>query len=197
MSFAGVELGGTKCLAILARGPDQVVERHVVPTTSPDQTLGEIEAALSKWKTGHGFETLGIASFGPIDVDPRSATYGFMRARTKTGWSNANVGARLQQVADAPMELDTDVNGAAFAEMRWGCGRGMNDFAYITVGTGVGVGLVVNGKATRGFGHCELGHARVSRLTGDDWPGSCSFHGDCVEGLASGSSLTAPPARRA
>jgi fructokinase len=87
--------------------------------------------------------------------------------------------------------FDTDVNGAARAEMRWGSGRGFDDFAYITVGTGIGVGLVVNGLPTRGFGHSELGHLRPVRLAGDDWLGTCSFHGDCVEGLASGTALKA------
>jgi fructokinase len=90
-----------------------------------------------------------------------------------------------------PAAFDTDVNGAALAEMRWGAGQGFEDFAYITVGTGVGVGLIVNGRPTRGFAHCELGHIRVARIPGDQFGGSCPFHGDCVEGLASGPSLKA------
>ena len=98
---------------------------------------------------------------------------------------------RLARAAGTPVAFDTDVNGAALAEMRWGAGRGFDDFAYITVGTGVGVGLVVNGKPTRGFAHSELGHVRPVRLAGDDWSGACSFHGDCVEGLASGTAIKA------
>jgi fructokinase len=96
---------------------------------------------------------------------------------------------RLAEAARVPVAFDTDVNGAALAEMRWGSGRGMQDFAYITVGTGVGVGLIVNGEPTRGFAHCELGHIRVARLAGDTFAGSCPYHGDCVEGLAAGPSL--------
>ena len=191
MTFAGVELGGTKCIAILARDADDVRARETIPTTSPEETLGRVEQILLGWKARDPFGALGIASFGPIDVDPGSPTYGHMRATTKPGWTDTDVVPRLRQATGVPAELDTDVNGAAFAEMRWGCGRGFDDFAYITVGTGVGVGLIVNGKATRGFGHCELGHMRAARMAGDDWPGSCPFHRDCVEGIASGSSLKA------
>ena len=191
MIYAGVELGGTKCVAILARNADDVLERETVPTTSPEETLSAIETILTGWKVNQDFSALGIASFGPIDLDPRSATYGHMRATTKPGWSEIDVAPRLQRATGVPAELDTDVNGAALAEIRWGSGRGFDDFAYITVGTGVGVGLIVNGRATRGFGHSELGHIRVARLAGDDWPGSCAFHGDCVEGIASGTSLEA------
>src|SRR4051794_30621302 len=191
MIYAGVELGGTKCVVILARGADDVLAREVVATTSPEETLGAIECILRKWQANHGFDALGIATFGPIDLNPRSPAYGHMLATTKPGWTHTNVAPRLQQATDVPTALDTDVNGAAFAEMRWGAGRGFDDFAYVTVGTGVGVGLIVNGQPTRGFGHCELGHIRVARLAGDEWPGSCPFHGDCVEGLASGSALKA------
>jgi fructokinase len=191
MTFAGVELGGTKCVAILAGGPQAIVARETVPTTTPDETLGALATILSQWKTGEGCESLGIASFGPIEVNPSSATYGHMLPTTKPGWTGAEVLPVLKRAADVPALLDTDVNGAAFAEMRWGAGQGFDDFAYVTVGTGVGVGLIVNGKPTRGFGHCELGHLRVPRLSGDDWPGSCSFHSDCVEGLASGTALKA------
>jgi fructokinase len=189
VTCAGVELGGTKCVAILARGADDVLAREVIPTTLPDETLGAIERTLLQWKAGEGFDALGIASFGPIDVDPGSATYGQMVATPKRGWADANVGRRLEKAVDVPTAFDTDVNGAALAEIRWGSGRGFDDFAFITVGTGVGVGLIVNGKPTRGFAHCELGHIRVARSPGDRWPGSCPFHGDCVEGLASGSAL--------
>jgi len=191
MTYAGVELGGTKCVAILANGPEAVVARETVPTTTPDETLGALGAILGQWKAGGGYGALGIASFGPIVVDPNSTTYGHMLLTTKPGWTGAQVLPVLKGAAGVPTLLDTDVNGAAFAEMRWGAGQGFDDFAYITVGTGVGVGLIVNGKPTRGFGHCELGHLRVPRLAGADWPGSCSFHGDCVEGLASGTALKA------
>jgi fructokinase len=191
MLYAGVELGGTKCVAILAQGPNDVVARAIVPTTNPDETLGSLEQIVRGWKQTHELAALGIASFGPIDVIRGSATYGHMLATPKPGWPGTEIASRLQSAAGVPAAFDTDVNGAAFAEMHWGSGRGFADFAYVTVGTGIGVGLIVNGKPTRGFAHCELGHIRSARHPHDDWPGSCPFHGDCVEGLASGSALKA------
>ena len=191
MTYAGVELGGTKCVAILARGPGEVLARETVPTTSPDKTLGRLAAILQKWRSSEGYDALGIASFGPVDLDRCSASYGQITTTPKPGWAGADVLGELKRAAEVPAAFDTDVNGAALAEMRWGSGRGFDDFAYITVGTGVGVGLIVNGAPTRGFAHCELGHIRVPRLPGDAFAGACPFHGDCVEGLAAGPSLTA------
>ena len=189
--YAGVELGGTKCVAILARGPEDIVERKVVPTIAPEETLGSIEAILREWRLAHHFSALGIASFGPVDLDEQSASYGQIVRTSKPGWSDTDVALRLERACGVPMTFDTDVNGAALAEMRWGAGRGMQDFAYITVGTGIGVGLIVNGKPTRGFAHSELGHIRTIRLVGDEFAGSCPYHGDCAEGLASGTALKA------
>ena len=191
MTYAGVELGGTKCVAILARGPDEVLARETVPTTTPAETIASIADILAEWQSGESFEALGIASFGPVDLDPASATYGCITSTPKPGWAGTDVLGPLQRAAGVPAAFDTDVNGAALAEMRWGSGRGFQDFAYVTVGTGVGVGLIANGLPMRGFAHCELGHIRVARLPGDEFRGSCPFHGDCVEGLAAGPSLIA------
>jgi fructokinase len=187
LTYAGVELGGTKCVALLARGPDEILERQTVATTNPEQTLGFLAAILAKWR----FDALGVASFGPVDLDPRSPTYGHITSTPKPGWAGADVLGELRRGSMVPTAFDTDVNSAAFAEMRWGVGQGFDDFAYVTVGTGVGVGLIANGQPMRGFAHCELGHIRVSRLAGDEFPGSCPYHGDCVEGLAAGPSLVA------
>ncbi len=189
--YAGVELGGTKCVVILARTPSDIVARQTVPTTTPQATLGRVEELLSEWRSEEAFAALGIASFGPLDLDPTSSTFGRITSTPKPGWTGADVRGRISTAAGVPVAFDTDVNGAALAEMRWGSGAGVDDFAYITVGTGVGVGLIVNGKPTRGFGHCELGHIRAPRLAGDDFEGSCPFHGDCVEGLTAGPSLQA------
>lgn len=196
MTYAGVELGGTKCVAVLARSPDEIVARETVPTTTPDETMNALERILSKWQQEQEFETLGIASFGPIDLHPDSPTWGHVVTTTKPGWSGADVAPRLRNRLCVPVAFETDVNGAALAEMRWGAGRGMQDFAYVTVGTGVGVGLIVNGLPTRGFLHSELGHVRVARRLGDHWSGACPFHGACVEGLASGPAIKARIAPR-
>jgi fructokinase len=184
--FAGVELGGTKCVCLLASGPGDVRALETVPTTTPAETLARLRARLEAWSPS--FAALGIASFGPLDLDR-----GRIAKTPKAGWSGAEVAGALAAGLGVPVALDTDVNGAALAEMEWGAGRGLADFAYVTVGTGVGVGLIVGGRPTRGFGHCELGHLRVQRWLGDDRPGACPYHGDCVEGLASGDAI----ARRA
>jgi fructokinase len=189
--LAGVELGGTKCVCILAHGPDAVLDQRTVPTTVPGETLSAISATLGEWRDGPGVAALGIASFGPIDLDPRSASHGNILATAKPHWPGATVRGTLAAACEVPVEFDTDVNGAALAEMRWGAGRGLEDFAYVTVGTGVGVGLVVHGRPTRGIGHSEIGHLRVPRMPGDTVPSACPYHPDCVEGLASGTALRA------
>jgi fructokinase len=190
LPFAGVELGGTKCVCTLAYSPDEIVRQVVVPTTVPAETLGAIERLLREWSK-EGVAALGINSFGPVDLRMESPTFGYITKTTKPDWSDTDVARRLARAAGTTVAFDTDVNGAARAEMRWGSGRGFHDFAYVTVGTGIGVGLIANGLPTRGFGHSELGHVRPVRLPGDDWPGACAFHGDCVEGLASGTALNA------
>ncbi|WP_395622297.1 ROK family protein [Sphingomonas daechungensis] len=190
LPFAGVELGGTKCVCTLAVSPERILRQETVPTATPEETLGAIAEILSEWARD-GVAALGINSFGPVDLRTGSPTFGFITTTTKPGWSQVDVAGRLARAAATSVAFDTDVNGAALAEMRWGSGRGFHDFAYITVGTGVGVGLVANGRPMRGFAHSELGHIRPARLPGDTWPGSCSFHGDCVEGLASGTALKA------
>jgi fructokinase len=189
--YAGIELGGTKCVLILARGPDDILARHVVPTGPPAETLQAVEAKLLEWQQARELAGIGIAAFGPLDLHPASPTFGHVRAMQKPGWDDVDLLRGLKRSLTAPVAIDTDVNGAALAEMRWGSGRGFRDFAYITVGTGVGVGVIVDGKPIRGIGHSEFGHIRVARLPGAEWAGSCPFHRDCVEGLASGSSLRA------
>lgn len=189
--LAGVELGGTKCICLIGTSPDDIREQLSIPTSSDaDATLGRIEHTLHEWQRRHGaIAALGIASFGPVDLQRQSATYGFITSTPKPGWRHTDVGPRLARAFRVPWGFDTDVNGAAIAEGRWGAARGLTDFAYITVGTGIGAGVIAAGRPLGGIGHPELGHIRVARVPGDQWPGSCSFHGDCLEGLASGPAI--------
>jgi len=186
---AGIELGGTKCVCILATGPDRIVAEARVPTTTPDETLEGVERILDGWRGEHGFSALGIACFGPLELRPGAPDYGFITATPKSGWAHTEVSPRLQRRYSLPTAIDTDVVGAAFAEARWGDAQELSTFAYITVGTGVGAGIIVDGKAVMGIGHAEAGHMHVRRFPGDDWAGACPFHGDCVEGLAAGSAV--------
>jgi fructokinase len=191
--LGGVELGGTKCVCLIGTGPDDVREQIAIPTSgNANETLIQIETILSNWITLHGpIAALGIASFGPVNLDRASAHYGSITSTAKPGWRNTDVAKRLAKLFPVPVAFDTDVNGAALAEGRWGAARQLSDFAYVTVGTGVGVGLVIDGRPAYGFGHSELGHIRIARKPGDQWQGACAFHGDCVEGLASGVAIAA------
>ncbi len=186
---AGIELGGTKCACTLAAGPDRIVAEAQVPTTTPAETLGAIERILDGWRDEHGFAALGIACFGPLELRHDAPDYGFITATPKPGWAHTDVSPRLRRRYGVPTAIDTDVTGAALAEARWGDAQGLSSFAYITVGTGVGAGIIVDGKAVMGIGHAEAGHMLVRRFPGDDWAGACPFHGDCVEGLAAGSAV--------
>ncbi|WP_066651102.1 MULTISPECIES: ROK family protein [Sphingomonas] len=185
---AGVELGGTKCVCILGTGPDDVRAIERVPTTTPAETLAAIEAVLDGWRD---FAALGIPSFGPVGIDRAAPDWGHITATTKPGWSGTDIAPRLAARYDVPVGFDTDVVGAALAEARWGAAQGLADLAYVTIGTGVGVGLIAGGKPLSGLTHAELGHIRPRRLPGDDFSGICSFHADCVEGLASGPAIAA------
>lgn len=184
---AGVELGGTKATAILARGRT-IVDRFTTATSTPDLTLGALNAKLVEWARRERFSALGIASFGPIELRANAPDYGFMKGTPKQGWSDTDVVGPLVRNLGVTVALDTDVNGAALAEWRWE-GRHLDSVAYITVGTGVGVGLVHDGATIRGALHPEMGHIRLRRLGGDAYKGACAYHGDCVEGLISGPAL--------
>jgi fructokinase len=191
--LGGVELGGTKCVCLVGTGPNDIRAQISIPTGGDaNATLSRIEGVFRDWRTPHGpIAALGIASFGPVDLDRTSMRYGSITSTAKPGWHNTDVVRRLSKLFPVPVGFDTDVNGAALAEGRWGAAKHLADFAYVTVGTGVGVGLVVDGRPAYGFSHSELGHIRIARKAGDLWQGACAFHGDCVEGLASGMAIAA------
>jgi fructokinase len=190
---AGIELGGTKIVCLLARGPEDIEDRVQFPTTRPDETLAAIEHVLDGWGK---FEALGIASFGPVSIDRSAADYGHITSTPKPHWAGTDVAKRLAKRYTVPTGFHTDVVGAALAEARWGAAKGLGDIAYATVGTGIGVGLIAGGKPVDGLTHSEFGHLRPDRLPGDDWIGLCPFHGGCVEGLAAGPAIGARAGKR-
>lgn len=188
--IAGLELGGTKCVATLAEGREMLDQRRV-PTRDASSTARELTAILDGWTAACPVQAIGVAAFGPIGTDRNAPDFGTFLATPKPGWQGFGLAAHLQQRYGLPVGLDSDVNGAALAEGRWGGAQGMANHAYVTVGTGVGVGLVVGGRPMAGRAHSEMGHIFVDRAPGDDAPGICPFHGACVEGLISGPALTA------
>lgn len=189
--LGGVELGGTKCICLIGTAPEDIRAQRTIPTgTDPGAALAEIAATFEAWRAQFGaIAALGVASFGPLQLSPGSAHYGYITTTPKPGWADTDVAGALGRALRVPVGFDTDVGGAALAEARWGAARGLGNLAYITVGTGIGVGLMVGGRPVLGFTHGELGHIRVARVQADSWSGSCPFHGDCLEGLASGSAI--------
>lgn len=188
--IAGLELGGTKCVATLAHGRE-VIDQRRVPTRDAEATVGDLAAILDEWVAAHSVKAIGVGAFGPIRTDRAAADFGTFLATPKPGWQGFGLAAHLRDRYGLPVGLDSDVNGAALAEGRWGGAVGMANHAYVTVGTGVGVGLVVGGRAMAGRAHSEMGHIFVDRLPDDLAPGTCPFHGACVEGLISGPALAA------
>lgn len=187
---AGVELGGTKVLVTVGEGPHLHTTPVRLVTGAPEATLGAVTAALTRLRDeAGGFEAVGVAGFGPLELDPASPRYGHLLKTPKPGWEGADLLGPIRRAFDVPVALETDVNAAAVAEGLWGAARGLADHAYVTVGTGVGVGLVVGGRPVHGAGHPEAGHMLVRPSPGDDFAGACPWHGRCVEGLISGSAL--------
>jgi fructokinase len=188
--IAGIELGGTKAIALLWQD-GAVIDDLRVPTGDPDATCADLLPRLQRWWDDARFDALGIASFGPVTLDPRAADYGCIRTTPKPGWSGAAVLPRFRPHFTCPMAIDTDVNAAALAEYRWGHGRGVDSLVYLTIGTGVGGGVLIGGRPVHGRLHPELGHLLLRRSPGDGFGGHCPFHRDCVEGLLSGPALHA------
>jgi fructokinase len=189
--YGAIEAGGTKFVCALAHADGTIVAESRLPTTDPSSTLSDMVEFLRQGSSQHGaLHGIGIASFGPVVLDRRSPHYGFIGKTPKSGWSHANIVGAVRAEFACPVGFDTDVNGAALAEHRWGAGRDIDNVVYITVGTGIGGGVLVNGVPLHGLMHPEIGHLFVRRHPLDaTFRGSCPFHGDCLEGLASGPAI--------
>jgi len=182
---------------VLARA-GSIIARTRIPTTAAGETLHAVVAQLDRWNQEERIAALGIASFGPVRVTADAADHGCMLETPKQGWSGVAIADILTSNLNCPWRIDTDVNAAALAEWRWGAGHGLTSLCYITIGTGVGGGIVLDGTPLHGALHPEIGHLRLRRAPADRFIGTCPFHGDCVEGLISGPALEArfgcPPA---
>ena len=189
--YAALEAGGTKFVCAVGDASGKILAEARIATTTPAQTLGAVVDFFASHQHG-GYSGMGIAAFGPLDLHPASPTFGRIRASPKAQWSQVDLVAPFATRFACPVAIDTDVNAAALAEAALGAGRECNTVVYITVGTGIGGGAVIGGRTLRGAQHPEMGHIRVARHPFDrDFPGVCPFHGDCLEGLASGPALHA------
>jgi len=189
-NFGGIEAGGSKFICVIASGPDNIQAETTIPTTTPDETIGQAEAFFQEYQEHEQISAVGIASFGPIDLDPNSQTFGYITTTPKKNWANTEFAGRIKQALGLPVAFDTDTNAAALAEATWGNARGLHSFVYLTVGTGIGGGGMMNGHLLHGLSHPEMGHLRLPHdLKQDPYTGACPFHGDCLEGLAAGPAL--------
>lgn len=187
--FGGIEAGGTKFVCAIGSGPDDIRKRVRIDTTSPDETIAEVIGFFNQNKSSHPVTSLGIGSFGPLDLDPNSETYGFITSTPKIGWQNINLLGEISSALKIPVKIDTDVAAAGITEFKWGAAKNCNNFIYLTVGTGIGGSIIINGSSLRGLIHPEMGHVYVPRIEGDDFVGACEYHKNCLEGMASGTAL--------
>jgi fructokinase len=187
--YGGIETGGTTWKCAIGTGPDDLRAETSFPTTTPDET---IDHAAAFFESSEPVAALGIGSFGPVDLRAGSPTWGQVTTTPKPGWANADVAGPLRGRLGVPVAFDTDVNAAALGEHRWGAAQGVDTFVYLTVGTGIGGGVLAAGRLVHGLGHPEFGHLRVPHdRAADPFPGFCPYHGDCWEGLAAGPAIEA------
>ena len=185
--YGAIEAGGTKFNCIVASSPTEILAEARFPTTNPEETISRV---VSFFKKHAPLTSIGIACFGPLDLNPRSSTFGFITTTPKPGWSNTDIRGLIQREMDLPVSIDTDVNAAAIAEGRWGACQGLDTFVYFTIGTGIGGGVVANGQPLHGLVHPELGHIVLPHDHQlDPYSGFCPYHADCFEGLACGPAM--------
>ena len=192
MFYGGIEAGGTKFVCGIGNPQGEVIDKLVIPTTAPKETLSKVVEYFMQVQSEHRLHGLGLASFGPLDLNPTSDTYGFITSTPKQKWQHVNIKGELEKALNCEIPIDTDVNAAALAEYRWGAGINKNNVVYITVGTGVGGGALVNGQLLHGLLHPEMGHMRLGENNAEsEFTGICPFHEHCLEGLASGPAIEA------
>jgi fructokinase len=185
--YGGVETGGSWCVCALGSGPHEIVAEEQFPTVDPEATLSRIVDFFAHHAKPRA---IGIGSFGPVDLDPESPTWGYVTTTPKPGWGQVSVASTIRDRLGIPVRFETDVAAAAVGEYRWGAGRGAAALCYLTVGTGIGAGLLFDGRPWHGLVHPEVGHIRIPHdRDRDPFRGTCPFHGDCWEGLASGPAI--------
>jgi fructokinase len=196
--FGGIEAGGTKFVCAVGNASGDILqEMRIATTQEPETTLSQVIRFFGIAEAQRGaVKAFGVGAFGPLELRRDSPNHGFITTTPKAGWTDTDLLGTLQRAFGRPVGLDTDVNGAALAEWRWGAGRRLESLAYVTVGTGIGAGIIHHGRPVHGLMHPEVGHVRVHRAPGDaDFKGICPFHGDCLEGLACGPAIVARTGR--
>ncbi len=188
--YGAIEAGGTKFVCAVGSNPDDLYKKSFV-TTTPEETLTRAAEFFKEQNSKRPISAIGIGSFGPIDLHKGSSTYGFITSTPKAGWANTDIVGKIKTLLDVPVGFDTDVNAAALGEHYWGAGKGLTTFIYLTVGTGIGGGGLINGKLLHGLVHPEMGHICIPQHSEDTYLGSCPYHSknnlyNCFEGLASG-----------
>lgn len=188
--YGGIEAGGTKFVCCVAGGPGNIVEEVRFATTTPEETLRKTIQFFEPFVKDGRIKSIGVGCFGPLDLDPASATFGFITATPKPSWGYTDVRGKLQNALHVPVAFDMDVNAAAVGESIWGASRGLDPSLYLTIGTGIGGGYIKDGKPLVGMLNLEMGHLRIPHdLELDPFEGNCPFHGDCFEGLANGPAI--------
>ena len=187
MLIGGIEAGGTKMVCAVGDENGVVKDRTSFPTRQPEETFADMIAYYRNWD----IQALGIGCFGPLDLNRQSRTYGYITKTPKPGWGNCDIVGAFKDALGVPVGFDTDVNGAVLGEVTWGAAKGLDSAIYITIGTGVGVGVYANGGLLHGLIHPEGGHMLLAKHPKDTYKGKCPFHENCVEGLASGPAIEA------
>ena len=187
MKVGAIEAGGTKFVCAVGNEQNEIIERVSFPTTTPGETLAHVFTFFDQYQDE--LKAIGIGSFGPIEVRQSSPRYGYILSTPKLGWKNFDFLSAMRARYDIPMAWTTDVNAAAVGEASLGAAKGLNNMLYMTVGTGVGVGALVNGQLLEGIGHPEMGHVIVHPHPEDHYAGFCPYHGNCLEGMAAGPSI--------